>query len=242
MSGSSCLAGRAPSGARRSRRSVCALRSVHISGLSRSASSRTYVPISTGRRRPSIAGKVRRINVLHGEWRSLVAHPAGGRAVAGSNPVSPINVKTGNRREHAGISAKTLGLVVGCSRLFSAVPGTRDRKRTAESPAAVPGGRRLARNRNPGVLGRADRPADLVRLPHADGRVSTPRSRKGQPLVSMPEYSEYSSRESYDGCACEQVMGHPEADHGDHGDQLETEHRLDDESAPSDQSFRRAVV
>ena len=29
----------------------------------------------------------------HGEWRSLVAHPAGGRAVAGSNPVSPIEVK-----------------------------------------------------------------------------------------------------------------------------------------------------
>ena len=26
---------------------------------------------------------------FHGEWRSLVAHPAGGRAVAGSNPVSP---------------------------------------------------------------------------------------------------------------------------------------------------------
>ena len=26
----------------------------------------------------------------HGEWRSLVAHPAGGRAAAGSNPVSPI--------------------------------------------------------------------------------------------------------------------------------------------------------
>lgn len=29
----------------------------------------------------------------HGEWRSLVAHPAGGRAVAGSNPVSPIRRK-----------------------------------------------------------------------------------------------------------------------------------------------------
>ena len=28
----------------------------------------------------------------HGEWRSLVAHPAGGRAVAGSNPVSPMQV------------------------------------------------------------------------------------------------------------------------------------------------------
>src|SRR6185437_3076942 len=27
----------------------------------------------------------------NGEWRSLVAHPAGGRAVAGSNPVSPIS-------------------------------------------------------------------------------------------------------------------------------------------------------
>jgi hypothetical protein len=27
----------------------------------------------------------------HGEWRSLVAHSAGGRAVAGSNPVSPIS-------------------------------------------------------------------------------------------------------------------------------------------------------
>ena len=30
---------------------------------------------------------------FHGEWRSLVAHPAGGRAVAGSNPVSPIERK-----------------------------------------------------------------------------------------------------------------------------------------------------
>jgi hypothetical protein len=46
-------------------------------------------------------------------------------------PYSPINVKTGNSREHAGISAKTLGLADGCSRLFSAIPGTGDRKRTA---------------------------------------------------------------------------------------------------------------
>ena len=30
----------------------------------------------------------------HGEWRSLVAHPAGGRAVAGSNPASPIRLTT----------------------------------------------------------------------------------------------------------------------------------------------------
>jgi uncharacterized membrane protein YbhN (UPF0104 family) len=33
---------------------------------------------------------VARLHGSHGEWRSLVAHPAGGRAVAGSNPVSPI--------------------------------------------------------------------------------------------------------------------------------------------------------
>jgi hypothetical protein len=32
----------------------------------------------------------------HGEWRSLVAHPAGGRAVAGSNPVSPMSEKPEN--------------------------------------------------------------------------------------------------------------------------------------------------
>jgi hypothetical protein len=36
-------------------------------------------------------------------------------------------------------AAKTLGLAVGCSRLFPAVPGTRHRKRTARSLAAVPG-------------------------------------------------------------------------------------------------------
>ena len=36
---------------------------------------------------------VARLRTSHGEWRSLVAHPAGGRAVAGSNPVSPIERK-----------------------------------------------------------------------------------------------------------------------------------------------------
>jgi hypothetical protein len=29
-------------------------------------------------------------SACHGAWRSLVAHSAGGRAVAGSNPVAPI--------------------------------------------------------------------------------------------------------------------------------------------------------
>jgi hypothetical protein len=70
-------------------------------------------------------------STYHGEWRSLVAHPAGGRAVAGSNPVSPIRSLSEHSREHARKSAKTLRLVVGCSRLFPAVPGTGDRKGTA---------------------------------------------------------------------------------------------------------------
>ena len=34
---------------------------------------------------------------VNGEWRSLVAHPAGGRAAAGSNPVSPTTRKARNR-------------------------------------------------------------------------------------------------------------------------------------------------
>jgi hypothetical protein len=36
-----------------------------------------------------------------GEWRSLVAHPAGGRAVAGSNPVSPIHKSPANEPSSA---------------------------------------------------------------------------------------------------------------------------------------------
>ena len=44
---------------------------------------RTYVRTAVGRNRAVDS-------THHGEWRSLVAHPAGGRAVAGSNPVSPI--------------------------------------------------------------------------------------------------------------------------------------------------------
>ena len=39
---------------------------------------------------------VARLRDSHGEWRSLVAHPAGGRAVAGSNPVSPTRKSPGN--------------------------------------------------------------------------------------------------------------------------------------------------
>ena len=39
---------------------------------------------------PALLSRPVIIGASHGEWRSLVAHPAGGRAVAGSNPVSPI--------------------------------------------------------------------------------------------------------------------------------------------------------
>jgi hypothetical protein len=48
-----------------------------------------------------------------------------------AEPVSPIGPFSENSREHAGISAKTLGLVVGRSRVFPAVPGIWDRKGTA---------------------------------------------------------------------------------------------------------------
>jgi hypothetical protein len=55
-----------------------------------------------------------------------------------ADPVSPIFVGTAHSREHAGKPAKTLGLFEGRSRVFQAVPGTRDRKRTAEYAGAVP--------------------------------------------------------------------------------------------------------
>ena len=43
----------------------------------------------------AVSGKMRD---NHGEWRSLVAHSAGGRAVAGSNPVSPILTRWPRKR------------------------------------------------------------------------------------------------------------------------------------------------
>jgi hypothetical protein len=43
-----------------------------------------------------------RMRSSHGEWRSLVAHSAGGRAVAGSNPVSPIRGVSGTDRVRSG--------------------------------------------------------------------------------------------------------------------------------------------
>ena len=51
----------------------------------------TPVARSLVRRSRSHGGGVESFD--HGEWRSLVAHPAGGRAVAGSNPVSPMKQK-----------------------------------------------------------------------------------------------------------------------------------------------------
>ena len=67
-------------------------------------------------------------------------------------PVSPIGLFSGNSREHAGRAAKTLGLVVGCSRLFPAVHGTGDRKRTAgEALRSVLRSLMPALTRNPGA-------------------------------------------------------------------------------------------
>jgi hypothetical protein len=52
------------------------------------SSSATYKTDKTFRQAPR--PPIRQNERPHGEWRSLVAHSAGGRAVAGSNPVSPI--------------------------------------------------------------------------------------------------------------------------------------------------------
>ncbi|MEA2211944.1 MAG: hypothetical protein QOF83_1892 [Solirubrobacteraceae bacterium] len=60
----------------------------------------------------------------HGEWRSLVAHPAGGRAVAGSNPVSPIGGKPRSGEvllgeDHEASAPVTAALAIGTSLIRS---------------------------------------------------------------------------------------------------------------------------
>ncbi|MEA2207532.1 MAG: hypothetical protein QOF54_9 [Solirubrobacteraceae bacterium] len=85
--GSSCRADHAIAAARRTRAVACAPGSDHIDGVRlRCVPARTHVRIQVGHRSVGFAVE----STGHGEWRSLVAHPAGGRAVAGSNPVSPI--------------------------------------------------------------------------------------------------------------------------------------------------------
>ena len=67
----------------------------------------------------SRAGSIPVARLEHiGEWRSLVAHPAGGRAVAGSNPVSPIITRRRTGRDGEGqqghqTAAQRLALVIG---------------------------------------------------------------------------------------------------------------------------------
>jgi hypothetical protein len=58
-------------------------------------------------------------------------HPAGGREVAGSNPVSPMNFRTRDPREIRAKDAKMLDSRGRCSLVFVGVRGTRDRRRTA---------------------------------------------------------------------------------------------------------------
>src|SRR4051794_12152053 len=49
----------------------------------------------------------------NGEWRSLVAHPAGGRAVAGSNPVSPTSESSRRLSRNRRYAGHNLTSVVG---------------------------------------------------------------------------------------------------------------------------------
>ena len=90
--GSSCRAGRAPFYATRIRLAASTASSVHSDVFARFQLARTYVRNACGRHLRAMTVESRR----HGEWRSLVAHPAGGRAVAGSNPVSPIKERPRN--------------------------------------------------------------------------------------------------------------------------------------------------
>jgi secondary thiamine-phosphate synthase enzyme len=69
----------------------------------------------------------------HGEWRSLVAHSAGGRAVAGSNPVSPISFE-GSRailwavwlQRKLRLSARSRGFHLVTEEVIEALPELRE--------------------------------------------------------------------------------------------------------------------
>ena len=63
-----------------------------------------------------------RMQISHGAWRSLVAHSAGGRAVAGSNPVAPIRELRADRDEVIRAAYKSRALLYGGPR---EVPATR---------------------------------------------------------------------------------------------------------------------
>jgi hypothetical protein len=81
----------------------------------------------------------------HGEWRSLVAHPAGGRAVAGSNPVSPTRFSLDAGGGWGQLAAASLALRWGiearCQLMTTAVDHVKVwslRTRTAHARGARP--------------------------------------------------------------------------------------------------------
>ena len=76
---------------------------------------------------------VARSDEHHGEWRSLVAHPAGGRAVAGSNPVSPIDESPG----HNGALSLLTGRLEARDRARGTASGTSRRLAAAGSTTAL---------------------------------------------------------------------------------------------------------
>ena len=94
-----------------------------------------------------------RVDENNGEWRSLVAHPAGGRAAAGSNPVSPTNGKA--RKSGPFLSKATNGTRAVEYQMGTVCPevpnlrvdGTRVRARDARGVESVGEAVRLARTR-----------------------------------------------------------------------------------------------
>lgn len=71
-----------------------------------------------------------------GNWdRKKTAEPRKAASESQPDPYSPMKsrrFRTLNRAEHVGESCVNTGLLAGRSRLFPVVPGTRDRRRTAE--------------------------------------------------------------------------------------------------------------
>ncbi len=85
-----------------------------------------------------------------GEWRSLVAHPAGGRAVAGSNPVSPIGWCLAKASKHRRKPPKTRGSAWGPQRRIRARRMGRAAVRQRGHDVPLPG--LPARRRSPRLI------------------------------------------------------------------------------------------
>ena len=163
-----------------------------------------------------VARSVRR---SHGEWRSLVAHPAGGRAVAGSNPVSPMQRKPrvrgpfvllgGESLDAAGIRRGTNSLRTGWTLRIAGVsarrrtgatsPATGSREFALDDPAHAARRRGQGSSRHPRRRCRRPAPWSAVR-PVGSGRERA-RVTEGEPGRAAMPASGGTRRQAPDGPA-----------------------------------------